>query len=95
MIQADTEVSSEKNNIKSSSLDKLKIKGLGGTFLQPAFDLVSKKYNMFNSVLLTDGYLFEKIDLTNVKGKLLVISTGKEIEYCNNRSKVKQIIIDQ
>jgi len=50
--------------------------------------------NKYNTVILTDGYT-DSLDLTGVKGKVLVLSTGVECPVVETSSKLKQIIIDK
>lgn len=92
LIQIDTEVTSVDNKINSDSLESIKLSGFGGTDMQEAFDLIAKDYNNYNTVLLTDGY-FDAIDMAKIKGKLLVLTTGAEVEVLNNKRKVKQILV--
>jgi hypothetical protein len=44
-------------------------------------------------VLLTDGY-HENLDLSKLKGKLLIISVGVKSPIGRSNGKVKQIVLD-
>ena len=89
LVQIDTKVQSVVQIHNKNELKKLKIKGLGGTILQPAVDyLIEKKLNIFGTLVLTDGYC-EKLNFNKFKS-VLVLSTGIEIK---TDSKVKQIVI--
>jgi predicted metal-dependent peptidase len=93
LIMCDTDVKSVDNIKSMKDLKKAVIKGLGGTTMQPAFDLVAEKYNNLNTLLLTDGFT-DSLDLAKLKGKVLILSNESE---CPIRSKpakgLKQIII--
>jgi predicted metal-dependent peptidase len=96
LIEADTEVRWVENIKNKKKLDTLKIKGLGGTILQPSIDYVTENYNQYNTVILTDGYC-DSLDLSEIKGSVLIISAGKEvpIKVVNKRNRLKQIIIEE
>ena len=76
-----------------SQLEKMKIEGLGGTCLTPGLQYIAKdkELNKYNTVILTDGYT-DHLDLTGVKGKVLVLSTGVECPVVETTSKLKQIM---
>jgi len=95
MLQVDTEIKQHIVIKKMSQLEKMKIEGLGGTCLTPGLQYIAKdkELNKFNTVILTDGYT-DHLDLTGVKGKVLVLSTGVECPVVETTSKLKQIIID-
>lgn len=94
LIEADTEVKWIENIKSSKKLETLKIKGLGGTILQPAIDLVSGHYNGFNTVVLTDGYC-DSLDLSKIKGRVLIISIGVKVPITRSNGKIKQIIVEK
>ena len=94
LIEADTEVKWIENIKSSKKLETLKIKGLGGTILQPAIDLVSDHYNGFNTVVLTDGYC-DSLDLSKIKGRVLIISIGVKVPITRSNGKIKQIIVEK
>ena len=70
------------------------IKGLGGTVLQPGIDYISDNYNLYNTVILTDGYT-DSLDLSELN-KVLIISTDSNCPIKNKpKKKLKQIIIKE
>ena len=69
----------------------MKIKGLGGTIIQPAIDLVADKFNNFSTILLTDGET-DDLNVSKLKNKLLVLSVNREVNFIGNKH-VEQIII--
>ena len=93
LIEADTEVKWVENIKKKRQLETMVIKGLGGTMLQPAIDLVAEQFNEFNTVCLTDGYC-DSLDLSKIKGKVLMISIGVKVPISRSNGKVKQIVVD-
>jgi len=93
LIEADTEVKWVKNIKSKKALETICIKGLGGTMLQPAIDYVVNEFNQYNTVVLTDGYC-DSLDLSKIRGRILMISVGVEVPITSSNSKVKQIIID-
>jgi predicted metal-dependent peptidase len=72
----------------------MKILGLGGTVLQPAIDYVVENFNEFNTVVLTDGYC-DSLDLSRVKGKVLMVSIGTKVPITRSNGKVKQIMVEK
>jgi len=94
LIEADTEVKWVEHIKSKRKLESLKIKGLGGTVLQPAINLVADKFNKYNTVVLTDGYC-DRLDLSKIKGKVLMISIGVKVPISRTNGKVKQIIVER
>jgi predicted metal-dependent peptidase len=94
LIEADTEVKWIENIKSAKKLETLKIKGLGGTILQPAIDLVSDQYNGFNTVVLTDGHC-DSLDLSKIKGRVLIISIGVKVPITRSNGKIKQLIVEK
>lgn len=95
LIQIDTKVRDVKTIKRMNELQKVKIKGLGGTILQPAVDKMKEDYKKFNTVILTDGYT-DSLDFSNYDKKVLIISTSKEVPIKeDNNNRVKQIIVDK
>lgn len=93
LIQADTQVN-KVNTLKSGKkIEQVKIVGFGGTVLQPSIDYVSKHFNKYNTVLLTDGYC-DTLDLSKLKGKILVITAGIKVPISRMGKNVKQIFVD-
>lgn len=74
--------------------ETLVIKGLGGTILQPAINMVVSDFNQYNTVILTDGYC-DSLDLSKVKGKVLMISIGVKVPISRTNGKVKQILVEK
>lgn len=93
MIQGDTEVKWVENFKNSKKLESMKISGLGGTILQPSVDYVVKHFNQYNTVVLTDGYT-DTLDLSKIKGRVLMISIGVKVPVSRSNNKVKQIVVD-
>jgi predicted metal-dependent peptidase len=94
LIEADTEVKWIETIKSARKLETLKIKGLGGTILQPAIDLVADKFNEYNTVVLTDGYC-DSLDLSKLKGRVLMISIGVKVPISRSNGKVKQIMVER
>jgi len=93
MIQGDTEVKWVESFKSAKKLESMKISGLGGTVLQPSIDHVVKNFNQYNTVVLTDGYT-DTLDLSKIKGKVLMISIGVKVPIGKTNNKVKQIVVD-
>jgi predicted metal-dependent peptidase len=94
MIQGDTEVKWVENFKSKKKLESMKIHGLGGTILTPSVNYVVEHFNQFNTVILSDGYT-DTLDLSKLKGKVLVISVGTKIPISRDNGKVKQIILEE
>ncbi len=94
LIEADTEVKWIENIKNKRKLETMVIKGLGGTILQPAIDLVVDQFNEFNTVVLTDGYC-DSLDLSKIKGRVLLISIGTKVPIARSNGKVKQIMVEK
>jgi len=93
LIESDTEIKLVKNIKNKKGLEKIKIHGLGGTIMQSGFDYVVEHFNQYNTVLLSDGYT-DHLDLSKVKGNVLMISVGVKIPIAKTNGKVKQIVLD-
>lgn len=93
LIQIDTKVHGCENIKSKSQLEKVKIKGLGGTVIQPGVDYVKENYPQFNTVVLTDGYT-DALNFSGYKGKVLIISNGSECPIEVSNGKIKQIIVE-
>jgi hypothetical protein len=91
LIQVDTEVHCTDKITNKNQLEKVVIKGMGGTIIQPGVDYVAEKFNQFNTLILTDGYT-DTLNFENVKGKVLIISNSQECPTIND-TRVKQIIV--
>jgi len=92
-IQGDTEVKWVENFKKAKQLETMKIHGLGGTVLQPSVDYVVDHYNEYNTVVLTDGYT-DTLDLSRLKGRVLMITVGVKVPISRTNNKVKQIVLE-
>lgn len=93
LIESDTKIKWVENIKSAKKLQSLPIKGLGGTIMQSGIDYVCENFNEYNTVLLTDGYT-DTLDLSKLKGKLLIISTGVECPIGRTNNRVKQIVLD-
>jgi len=93
LIEADTQVKWVQNIKSKRKLESIPIKGLGGTALQPAVNYVSQHFNEFNTLVLTDGYC-DSLDLSQIKGNILLISIGTEVPISKTNGRVKQIKVD-
>jgi hypothetical protein len=92
-IESDTEIKWVENLKSAKKLESLPIKGLGGTIMQSGIDYVVEHFNELNTVLLTDGYT-DSLDLSKLKGKLLIISVGTKVPIARTNGKVKQIVLE-
>jgi predicted metal-dependent peptidase len=96
LIQIDTSVKEVRDIKNKRDLQKLIIKGLGGTVLQPAIDYINNINNKlwkYNNLILTDGYT-DKLDFTDVNGKTLILTTATPPSITDPKGKVKIIEID-
>lgn len=93
MIQGDTQVKWVEKFMNQRKLDRMKISGLGGTVLQPSVNYVVDNFNNYNTCILTDGFC-DDLDLSGLKGKVLLISIGQKIPISKSNGKVKQIMVD-
>lgn len=93
MIQGDTQVKWVEKFMNQRKLDRMKISGLGGTVLQPSVNYVVDNFNNYNTCILTDGYC-DDLDLSGLKGKVLLISIGQKIPISRSNGKLKQIMVD-
>ena len=94
LIQCDANVQKAEVVRNMNQLQKVKIKGLGGTVLMPGVDFISENYNKYNTVILTDG-ICDKLDFKDIKGKVLIISCDRKCQVINDNGRVKQIVIDK
>ena len=92
LIEADTEVKWVKSLKNRKQLESVQIKGGGGTILQPAIDYAVEKYNDTNMLLLTDG-LCDNLDISKVKGNVLMISIDVKVPIAKSNGKLKQIVV--
>ena len=94
LIEADTQVKWVQAIKSKRHLESIPIKGLGGTVLTPAVDYVVEHFNQYNTLILTDGYC-DHLDLSRVKGNVLIISIGVKVPISKTNNKVKQIVIEK
>ncbi len=93
MIQADTQVNWVEKFMDKKKIERMKISGLGGTVLTPAVEYVVQNFNQYNTCILTDGYC-DSLDLSKLKGRVLIISIGVKVPVTRTNGKVKQICVD-
>ena len=94
LIQCDAAIQQTLKIKDKKELERMRIKGLGGTTLQPGLDFISEKKNkisMFNTVILTDGYT-DSLNFKNIKGKTLILSTATACPVSHDNGRVKQIL---
>ena len=94
LIQADTQVNAVESLKSGKKLEKVKLLGFGGTQLQPSIDYIIENYNKYNTVLLTDGYC-DSLDLSGLRGRVLIITAGVKVPITRSNGKMKQIVVDQ
>lgn len=93
LIQCDAQIQQTLKIKDKKELEKMKIRGLGGTSLQPGIDFMVEKKNkiyMYNTVILTDGYT-DSLNFKNVKTKTLILSTAEKCPIAHDNGRVKQI----
>jgi predicted metal-dependent peptidase len=96
LIQIDTVVKAVENITCKKDLEKMTIKGLGGTTLQPAIDYISNpkhKLNVFSTVMLTDGQC-DHLNFSQINKKVLILTTSTEPHIDDPKGLVKCIVID-
>jgi predicted metal-dependent peptidase len=94
LIQADTQVNSVEKLKSGKQLETVKLVGFGGTVLSPAVQYTQEHFNQYNTVILTDGYC-DSLDLSGLKGKVLIITAGVKVPITRSNGKLKQIVVDQ
>jgi predicted metal-dependent peptidase len=94
LIQCDAEVQKQQLIKNKKELQKMTIKGLGGTTITPAINYIAsdKKLNKCNTVILTDGCT-DILDFKGIKGETVIITTAQEPKVINNAKTVKQFVI--
>lgn len=96
LIQIDTEVKMVEDIKTKRDLQKVMIKGMGGTVLQPAINYIvnpKNKLHSFNNVILTDGYT-DSLNFSEVHGKTLILTTAQPPKYSDPKGLVRCIQID-
>jgi predicted metal-dependent peptidase len=92
LIQVDTQVNCTQKIKNKMELTKLKLKGNGGTILQPGIEYVlnpKNKLNKFPTVILTDGYC-DQLNFKGTMAQFLILTTGVDVKYSSGRN-VRQI----
>ena len=93
LLQVDTVLQDSINISSMRELEKMKIRGGGGTRMQPGINYITEHHNQFNTVLLTDGWV-DDLDWSNHKGKVLILTTHDECPIIGKPKKgLKQIWI--
>ena len=93
LIQCDAQIQQVIKIKEKKELEKMKIKGLGGTTIQPGLDYIVDKKNkiyMYNNVILTDGYT-DSLNFANIKTRTLILSTASKCPISHDNGRVKQI----
>ena len=93
MIQADTQVNWVEKFMDKKKIERMKITGLGGTALMPAVEYTVEHFNQYNTCILTDGHC-DNLDLSELRGRVLIISIGVKVPISRTNGKVKQICVD-
>lgn len=93
LVQCDTAVQATENIKNKKQLEKLKIKGLGGTTLQPGIDYIKDNFAKYPTLVLTDGYT-DTLDFSGYNQKVLIISNGVKCPIQDN-GRIKQIVITE
>jgi len=94
LIQIDAQVQDVIKIKEKRELERMRIRGLGGTILQPAIDFMTDPKNKIyknNTVILTDGYT-DSLNFKNVKGQTLILSTASKCPITFDNGRVKQIV---
>ena len=93
LIQVDAVVQQVLKIKDKKDLEKMKIKGLGGTCLNPGLDFIADKKNkiyMYNLVILSDGFT-DQLNFSKIKTKTLILSTAEKCPIAFDNGKIKQI----
>jgi predicted metal-dependent peptidase len=95
LVQIDTQVQKVEVITRKNQLKNFKMKGGGGTCLQPFVDHVLNPVNGLNrysTVILTDGYC-DSLDFKGSLQDFLILTTGDLVNYSNG-PRVKQIKLE-
>jgi predicted metal-dependent peptidase len=92
VVQVDTQVYDTGLVKSKQALQRMRIKGGGGTMLQPAIELVKEKYNKYNTVILTDGCT-DTLNFDGVRGKVVILSVDQKTPIGTTNGKVKNIVV--
>jgi len=97
ICQVDTQVHSMETIKSMKELQKIDVKGLGGTVLQPAIDMITDNpdYNKHNTVLLTDGWC-DTLDMSKMLGRVLGVTCGDSIPISSKPKKgYREILVEK
>jgi predicted metal-dependent peptidase len=92
LIEADTSVKWIQNIKSKRQLESMPIHGHGGTILQPAINMAVERFNNTNLLVLTDG-LCDNLDISAVRGNVLMISIDTKVPIAKSNGKLKQIVV--
>ena len=95
LVQCDAEVKDFVSINNKNKLQKMKIKGLGGTELQPGINYVINKKEIKNNnlVILTDGWT-DTLDFSKYNGiKVLILTSEKKCKLSKDYKNVTQIVV--
>lgn len=93
LIQIDAQIQGVIKIKDKKQLEKMKIRGLGGTTLTPAIDFIGEPKNKIhknNTVILTDGWT-DSLNFKNIKTQTLILSTASKCPISHDNGKIKQI----
>lgn len=71
LVQCDTQVQKHQIIRNKREFNRLKLKGFGGTILQPGIDYFRENFPQYNTCVITDGYC-DDLDFTGFNRGLLV-----------------------
>lgn len=94
LIQVDARIQQVVKIKEKKELEKMKIRGLGGTSLNPGLEFIADKKNkiyMYNTVILTDGYT-DSLNFKDIHTKTLILSTAEKCPIQHDNGRVKQIV---
>ena len=94
LIQCDAQIHAVEKIKSMKQLQQVKVKGGGGTVLQPGVDYAKKHYPNLSILILSDGYC-DSLDFRGYNGKVLIISNAVEIPITYSNGKIKQIVIEK
>jgi predicted metal-dependent peptidase len=90
LVQCDTKVHCTEKLKSLKDVSRIKIKGSGGTILQPGIDHMRDNLPQHGTVILTDGYC-DALDFSGFKKKVLVVTSGCNPRITRGLEKVKFI----
>lgn len=95
IIQVDTKVNEVLKVSCKKDIEKIKIKGYGGTELQPGIEFLKTRKDLLPlpTLVLTDGYC-DSLNFDSLMNRVLVITTGVDVNI-NGSKRVKQINLNE